>query len=79
MHVKDIKQVERARKLFCQRLVILVFTSMLLMDCGFKEWGWYCCEVVDNDFNLRLCPFSLQVELLSHFGSEHFCPLSLIR
>ncbi|NXT70118.1 SUCO factor, partial [Chaetops frenatus] len=26
-----------------------------------------------------LLPFVLQVELISHFGSEHFCPLSLIR
>ena len=34
----------------------------------------YCvCEGVNCVFRLK------QVELLSHFGSEHFCPLSLIR
>ncbi|KAF3835067.1 hypothetical protein F7725_027625 [Dissostichus mawsoni] len=28
---------------------------------------------------IKFINFYLQVELLSHFGSEHFCPLSLIR
>jgi len=31
-----------------------------------------------HSFDVQLL-YSLQVELVSHFGSEHYCPLSLLR
>ena len=39
----------------------------------------FLVKLVHCDASVIACCLVLQVEMLSHFGSEHFCPLSMLR
>lgn len=58
-------------------LLGVIGTSLKCIELGKSEM---CCAILVLTICKHACLFTcLQVELLSHFGSEHFCPLSLIR
>lgn len=78
LHVENIKGLRNAHS-----FVLTEPCTSHLVDIGL--WSGHVKFFVFLKFllkfvySLTLCSFSLQVELLSHFGAEHFCPLSLIR
>lgn len=63
---------------------------MLRSPCRWPsdEWRWVGTMHASNEREVQSFPLAtdepnyakyVRVEMLSHYGSEHFCPLSLLR